>query len=267
MALAAATAIAVGTQAYAAPVGFDNPPGAGHFAWPNTFLDITQDAPSQTGASGAPGQFRQSVGGSYSYMWGTGSDEQVDQSSGYSLCVGLNSGDPIPAGAFPWNSYGYIQNYSGLSVLPEGTATYLSVRFDPGDGFHYGWIGVVRSGLELDTFAWGYETDPGVPIAAGAGLCGDTPNDCDDDTVLDDDDNCPSDPNLDQADFDEDGEGDACDADIDNDGVENDADVCDDTPPGTAVDADGRSKGDMNNDCQLDGSDIQGFVQDYLAGA
>ncbi len=31
------------------------------------------------------------------------------------------------------------------------------------------WVRVVRTGMELDAFAWGYESEPGVSVAAGAG--------------------------------------------------------------------------------------------------
>jgi hypothetical protein len=48
----------------------------------------------------------------------------------------------------------------------------MGVRFIDMDGYHYGWISVVRHGndflqLDFDAFAWGYETEPGVPIIAG----------------------------------------------------------------------------------------------------
>jgi hypothetical protein len=50
--------------------------------------------------------------------------------------------------------------------------------------------------------------------------------DTDGDGVFDDDDNCPDTPNADQADFDNDGSGDACDADDDNDGILDENDTC-----------------------------------------
>ena len=51
-----------------------------------------------------------------------------------------------------------------------GQDVYLGARLKLPAQWHYGWIGVTRGGyygLELEAFAWGYETDPGVPIAAG----------------------------------------------------------------------------------------------------
>jgi len=175
MALAAAAAIASGTAAYASPVRFDNPPGPGHFEWysgvagSDIWLDIAlpaasqPDLPSPTGAwqvvqadlsqvLGAPGEMEFQVGG-YANLF----------------LVGVNSGDLIPSG-YPWLGDPFISTTTpGFEgELPEGVATYLGVRFDLGGGDQYGWIGVERTGLSLDAFAWGYETEAGVPIAAGA---------------------------------------------------------------------------------------------------
>jgi hypothetical protein len=69
----------------------------------------------------------------------------------------------------------------------------------------------------------------------------------------------------DPDDFDEDGIPDDCDSDIDNDGVLNSVDVCDYTPPGMSVDSDGRPRGDMNDDCIVDGLDVQLFVDQLLS--
>jgi hypothetical protein len=47
---------------------------------------------------------------------------------------------------------------------------YLGVQFSDVDGAHYGWVSVYSYfyiDLNLHAFAWGYETEPGVPIVAG----------------------------------------------------------------------------------------------------
>ncbi|MEX2237629.1 MAG: calcium-binding protein [Dehalococcoidia bacterium] len=63
--------------------------------------------------------------------------------------------------------------------------------------------------------------------------------DSDGDGVTDSADNCPNDANADQANFDNDGEGDACDSDDDNDGIADGSDDCEQTPTSTNVAADG----------------------------
>jgi hypothetical protein len=64
---------------------------------------------------------------------------------------------------------GLAGGYLVISDFPEGVAGYMAVRFSDIDGYHYGWIGVVRNfnSMDFDAFAWGYETDPGVGIVAG----------------------------------------------------------------------------------------------------
>jgi len=169
-ALAAGAAIAAGTQAYADPIRFDNLPGAGHFAWADPGagvpieLDVTLPAASQPGDDGLT-CLGQSVTPTMSGLAGA---VDVEAGGPYGLfAIGVGAGELIPSGA-PWSDGNVYIYYPGLgSQLPEGQETYLAGRFDLGGGYQYAWIGVVRTGLELDAFAWGYETEAGVPIPAG----------------------------------------------------------------------------------------------------
>jgi len=93
------------------------------------------------------------------------------------------------------------------------------------------------------------------------------PDDCesnsDEDLIIDACDNCELVSNQNQADFDDDGSGDACDPDIDNDGVENALDVCDYTALGAVVDEEGRSLGDIDLDCDTDLDDFKLFQRGF----
>lgn len=181
-ALAAGAVIAAGTQAYASPVRFDNPPGTGHFSWTNVagqdVLDHMAGPAGQPGAAGAPATFQRlnSWRGSL-VQGGTPFDNlQVSNLGGYQFLDGVASGEMIPIPGQAWSGGGIayatndgVYHYAGTrTLLLEGEPMYLGTRFDLGSGYHYGWVGVVRTGLELDAFAWGYETAPGVPIPAGA---------------------------------------------------------------------------------------------------
>ena len=175
-ALAAAAVIAVGTQAYASPVRFDNPAGGGHFVWfgPSgadpIALDIMASAADQTGIAGGANTFAQRNLDPVDLV-GDGSLAQDLQVAGSPeiLLVGVGAGETIPSG-FTWNAPTYAYHVSFGSLLPVGEATYLGVRFDIGSGYQYGWIGVEMDGAtyELDAFAWGYETEVGVSVPAGA---------------------------------------------------------------------------------------------------
>ena len=66
-----------------------------------------------------------------------------------------------------------------------------------------------------------------------------------------------------EQDFDGDGLIDGCDPDIDNDLIENEADVCDYGPLGAPIDCEGRPRGDMNEDCDIDLADYALFAEHF----
>jgi len=176
-ALAAAAVIAAGTQAYADPVRYDNlPEGApGWFDWktPNPeqsyrWLDVTKDVGTQPSGVGGNDGFGHTGedAGPWQFIVALDDVGGAMQVGGYAdyVVVGVPSDTLIPSG-FTWQDWGYVDFYG--AETPEGLQSYLGVRFDPGDGLHYGWIGVVRTGTQFDAFAWGYETEVGVAIEAG----------------------------------------------------------------------------------------------------
>ena len=184
-ALAAAGAIAAGTSAYADPVRFDNLAHGepGHFHWPHAtgdpenFLDIAIPTTGQP-ASPTPtsvSQIIDVVEGSVRLGGPAGGGAQTSIGApgfpdGFFL-VGVGAGEPIPTSGTAWSSGANpIAYFSGFgTLLPTALETYLGFKFDLGSGDQYGWIGVVMDPTDhtLDPFAWGYETDPGVPIVAG----------------------------------------------------------------------------------------------------
>ena len=188
--LAAAAALAAGTQAYSDVVIFQNDAG---FDWTFNTLDITRPADMQDSTPGTPSSIYMYYFSDYYGGYGYGSFfyQRTDAyfggadvwSAGFSdnyaapLDAGTLIGPSLTDGAFNGATrfefysqscdqyYNCTIDYRG--ILPEGELTYLGVRFDQGAGTQYGWIGVTRNGVFLDVSSWAYETEVGVAIAAG----------------------------------------------------------------------------------------------------
>ncbi len=174
--LAGIVSMIVVTQAHASVVWFDNPSGAAHYNWipltnESLYLDITSAPDSQPSGFGNGSTFAQeNVIGQLGSV--VGDTEQVQTVvDTVPLLFPTLFGEAVPANpqpaGFAWDFGGIIFHPSFGTNFQDGEEVYIGVRFDPGDGFHNGWIGVEKIGLGFDTFAWGYETVPGVPIAAG----------------------------------------------------------------------------------------------------
>jgi len=203
-ALAAGAALAAGTQAYGDPVRFDNPPpgepgyfnwGTGYEYWKALYIQLP---PEQQGNQNYPGEYGGFTRGPRSfsrtlewnyYGWHPGfvaagwfwegtpnADIQTDTGY-YGFAWGFEAGEMVPDAAALWDhtyyggSMGKIRDpNNGFSLIPEGAPAYLGVRISNlagGAGWHYGWIGVIRTAGELAAFAWGYETELNTPIPAG----------------------------------------------------------------------------------------------------
>jgi len=203
-ALAAGAAIAAGTHAYAVPIRFDNPPpgepnhfewGTGYAYWNALYIHLPPQQQGNQNYSDPYGGFirgPRSVSRTaewFYYGWHPAwvvagwfweglpnADIQTDTGS-YGNAWGFSAGQTIPSPLAQWDhtpyggSLGRVRDpNTGFSLIPQGVPAYLGVRISNlagGAGWHYGWIGVIRNGGNLQAFAWGYETELGTPIAAG----------------------------------------------------------------------------------------------------
>jgi hypothetical protein len=186
--LAATAAIAAGTQAYSEVIIFNNPAEGepGHFDWlmspdefdPAIWLDISRPSADQGGLVGPRSVGQHGYG--YGYPYGPVTRSRTFSGAmvaivgiftesfitGATIDGQLNfATDAIHADFVDYGEFGtYV-----WSQFSEGVPSYMGVRFSDVDGYHYGWIGVIREPewIDFDAFAWGYETEPGVPIIAG----------------------------------------------------------------------------------------------------
>ncbi len=175
-ALAALLAIVV--PASATPIRFDNPAVGqpNHFDWTSgdaftatTWLDITRPASDQGGLGGPSSVAQLGFDGQFVDANFTFSEALVGQFFLFTAPVGF--GDEISDATLNFSPFA-IHTISGsqfiLSLISDEAVSYIGVAFDDMDGLaHYGWIEVIRSGSHLQSFAWGYETEPLTPIAAG----------------------------------------------------------------------------------------------------
>jgi hypothetical protein len=203
MALAMGTHAYAAAVRYENPTGADHFPWG---SFTGLGLDLRVDATSQPGfVAGEPGfnagYTSYSVGGgagayggAFSSVFGRYGAEFLTQDGQFA--AGLGAGQTIgPAGTFSdlaglstqyYNTY--TSEYTGFQTSVAPGSAYLGVRFfvdttARGLQAHYGWIGIeldlvnvpenygfadLRVMAITNTFAWGWETEPGVPIAAGA---------------------------------------------------------------------------------------------------
>ncbi|WP_284450098.1 thrombospondin type 3 repeat-containing protein [Spongiibacter tropicus] len=148
---------------------------------------------------------------------------------------GLANGDPIAEFADVGDVASQV-NVDPSSLTIPGTDTLVSD---------------VESILVSEQAATGVDTNSDA-LANGSASADPSPAqttpDIDEDGIADNDDNCPNTANANQADFDNDGQGNACDNDDDNDGVNDNEDAFPRNPDET-VDSDDDGVGDNGDNC------------------
>ncbi|WP_437580263.1 thrombospondin type 3 repeat-containing protein [Sorangium sp. So ce887] len=138
-----------------------------------------------------------------------------------------------------------------LTVPPRGTR--ILMHFG---GQHASQADAHASAIRLDALPAGALL--GMTATEQAGVVNwDLNDDADGDGANDDGDNCPSVPNSDQTDTDDDGPGDACDDDDDNDALDDKADNCPSVPNSDQTDTDNDGLGDA-----CDGDDDNDALSD-----
>jgi len=137
---------------------------------------------------------------------------------------------------------GYVDNDDDCddtdSSIGEPTIWYLDAD---GDGLGDPNVSQVACEQPTGYVANNNDLCPDDPANTCNDPCAQSGGDDDGDGICNDQDNCDLVSNPDQADFDNDGLGDACDPDIDNDGVLNENDDCNETVEGALVNSSGCS--------------------------
>lgn len=188
--LVLAATIAAASVTSAGPVRFENTTG---YEWRYSVLDLTLAAEDQIGGT------RYDVTGSSLYLYFDESDfypyrysfEYELKGDGAELWIsGRNRfANPFDAGQTigpgmaggEWDQRSTVTglsayyDYNGdhewhreqIGLLPDGTPTYIGARLTIDNSLHYGWVGLTSTLGRIDVFAWGYETEAGVPVQAG----------------------------------------------------------------------------------------------------
>jgi len=173
-----ATIIFQGGSAMAGIVFFENPPEGDpeHFNWhrndldaPFTFeqwLDITKPSTDQMGLTNGDsvGQlFFDSGGDLFNITAGGAAVAKLEGglTQAFEFGATIDGSSTFDDGAI----HAGLINAELTSDFEEGVTLYMGVQTESGN---FGWIEVVRDRFNFTTTGWAYETEPGVPINAGA---------------------------------------------------------------------------------------------------
>jgi hypothetical protein len=154
-----------------AAIGYLNPDGPERFNWAGdgsvqSWLDITRPWDEQSGMQTGRSSISQETFQSIGLLSGnpSGIEIHVNAVEGLPLVAPVEY-VPFPQSTpeqFLWTDTGFSFAGSLGSLIPEGEQAVIGLRFELNNAYHYGWIGVVRTGTSLDAFTWGYEQWPGV---------------------------------------------------------------------------------------------------------
>lgn len=212
-------------------------------------IDTATNTVSTTFATGhsVAGAFGIDFTSDGAYAYTANSDNTVSVFDTATLAeVATVAAGPIPfsIALTPDDAYAYVVNLAGNSVSVIDTAAEAVVATVPVGSLPRD-VGITPDGAFAWVSNWNSSTisviDTATQTVASTLPVGPRPwgidfmPDSDLDGVGEIYDNCPFAPNPDQADFDDDGYGDACDDDVDGDGVPNDADLCPSTDPDELV--------------------------------
>ncbi len=169
------------SSAGAAPVRFDGPlPPTGGYIW----FDLTAPSPAQPGTT-SPSFFvlerYRAAGHDYVELRST---MKTQGSAIAASILGANavideSLDWRPSGQPSWTIFTLLRAQKGyyewdFSLLDIGESGFVALSFDSDAGTHYGWVELRNISMPdakywaYEILAWGYETEAGVGIAAGA---------------------------------------------------------------------------------------------------